>query len=127
MWLLDTNMLILFSKNSKNLPFFKKGFTYTTIFSIVEYPVLKLLKNITIFYPSSADYTESIKNAIKLRKKGTPIPSIDILIGTITVNKNFNLVSEDKHFKIFEAIEPRLKRINSNVYMQEIQKIKVKE
>ena len=119
MWLLDTNVLIECNK-LETRPF-KKGLTFTTILSLIEFPIASKYDEISVIYPSSIHYEQSFKNAVLLREKGTPLPTIDILIGTITVEKNLILVSNDIHFKSLQKIEPRLKIINSEVYIKNIQ------
>ncbi|KKK43961.1 hypothetical protein LCGC14_1052530 [marine sediment metagenome] len=118
MWLLDTTMLIECDK-LKTRPF-KEGLTFTTILSLIEFPIASKYDEISVIYPSSMHYEQSFKNAVLLREKGTPIPTIDILIGTITVEKNLILVSNDTHFKSLQIIEPRLKIINSETFIKNI-------
>ncbi len=54
---------------------------------------------------------EAIKYAelkIALEKKGKPIPIIDLLIGTIAIVNNFNLITTDKkHFQYLKDVFPR--------------------
>ena len=119
MWLLDTNTLIECDK-SKIRPF-KEGLTFTTILSLIEFPIASKYDEISVIYPSSFHFEQSFKNAVLLREKGTHIPTIDILIGTITVEKNLILVSNDIHFESLQKIEPRLKIINTEAYIQNIQ------
>ena len=119
MWLLDTNVLIQCSR-SKIRPL-KKGITFTTILSLIEFPIAVKYKEILVIYPSSKHYERAFKNALLLREKGTPIPTVDILIGTITVDKNLILVSDDSHFKDLQEVEPRLKIINSETFIKKIQ------
>ena len=119
MWLLDTTILIECYK-LKTRPF-KEGLTFTTILSLIEFPIASKYDEIWVIYPSSMHYDQSFKNAVLLREVGTPIPTIDILIGTITVEKNLILVSNDTHFKSLQKIEPRLKIINSETFIKNIQ------
>jgi len=119
MWLLDTSVLIQCSR-SKIRPF-KKGITFTTILSLIEFPIALKYKEILVIYPLSKHYEQAFKNAILLREKGTPIPTVDILIGTIAVDKNLILVSDDSHFKDLQEVEPRLKIINSEIFIKKIQ------
>ncbi|MHA1383102.1 MAG: hypothetical protein ACTSR3_04990 [Candidatus Helarchaeota archaeon] len=123
MWLLDTNALIICHKLS-NPKLFKKNYTYTTIFCIIEFPIAAKYKEITVFYPSVTNYRDGLKYAIKLRKNGTPLPVIDILIGTIAVDKNIQLVTEDSHFTLLKNVEPNLSLIAVENYIKDIKKIK---
>ena len=118
MWLLDTNVLILCNKLKKNP--FKEELTYTTILSLIEYPIASKFEEISIIYPSTIHYEQAFKNAILLREKGTPIPTIDLLIGTISVEKNLILVSDDSHFEYLQEAEPRLKIINSDTFIKKV-------
>ena len=119
MWLLDTNVLI--QCNKLKIKPFKEGITFTTILSLIEYPLASKYDEISVIYPSTIHYVQAFKNAILLREKGTPMPTIDILIGTITVEKNLILVSDDSHFEYLQEVEPRLKLINSEAFIKKIQ------
>jgi len=125
MWLIDTNVLIQCSK-LKIRPF-KEGNTFTTILSLIEFPIASKYDEISVIYPSSIHYEQGFRNALLLREKGTPIPTIDILIGTITVDKNLILVSDDSHFEYLQEVEPRLKIITSDTFIKKIQLPKKKE
>jgi len=119
MWLLDTNVLI--QCNKLKIKPFKEGLTFTTILSLIEFPIASKYDEISVIYPSTIHYEQAFKNAILLREKGTPMPTIDILIGTITVEKNLILVSDDSHFEYLQEVEPRLKIINSEAFIKNIQ------
>jgi predicted nucleic acid-binding protein len=118
MWLLDTNILI--QLNKLGIKQFNKEDIFTTILSLIEYPLGSKHDNITIIFPSIIQYEQAFKNALLLREKGTPIPTIDILIGTITVDKNLILVSDDLHFQYLQEVEPRLKIISSESFIKRI-------
>ncbi len=122
MWLLDTNALIVCNK-LKPKPFFK-NYTFTTVFSIIEYPIISKLKELTVFYATTQHYTNAIKYASRLREKGTTIPTIDILISTITIDKKLELVSDDSDFDYFQAIEPKLNITSSKNYITKVKEIK---
>ena len=119
MWLLDTNVLI--QCNKLKIRPFKEGNTFTTILSLIEFPIASKYDEISVIYPSSIHYEQCFNNALLLREKGTPIPVIDILIGTITVDKNLILVSDDSHFKSLQDVEPRLKIITSDLFIKKRQ------
>jgi predicted nucleic acid-binding protein len=118
MWLFDTNVLI--KCNKLKMKPFKEGLTFTTILSLIEFPIASKYDEISVIYPSTIHYEQAFKNAILLREKGTPMPTIDILIGTITVEKNLILVSDDSHFENLQEVEPRLKIINSEAFIKKI-------
>ena len=78
-----------------------------------------------VIYPSQREYTQSIRYSVKLRRKGTPIPAIDILIGTIAVSKNLYLVTNDRHFEILKEVEPHLKYINYHDFYEDVKKLTI--
>ncbi len=48
------------------------------------------------------------KLRIGLEQKGTPIPVIDLLIGTIAIEKQFILITTDqKHFQVLKDVAPQ--------------------
>ncbi|MHA1680287.1 MAG: type II toxin-antitoxin system VapC family toxin [Promethearchaeota archaeon] len=60
--------------------------------------------------PSQARLHAKLK--VNLHAKGNPIPVIDLLIGTIAIDKDLTLITEDKkHFMKLEEIEPTFKVI----------------
>jgi predicted nucleic acid-binding protein len=118
MWMLDTNVLI--KCNKLKIKPFKKGLTFTTILTLIEFPIASNFNEILVIYPSTIHFLQAFKNAILLREKGIPMPTIDILIGTITVEKNLILVSDDSHFEHLQEVEPRLKIINSDAFIKKI-------
>lgn len=122
MWLLDTNALIHCHKFSEK-KLFINNFTFTTIFCLIEFPVAIRYEELSILYPNAKNYKSGLKYALKLREKGIQIPTIDILNGTIAVDRNICLVTDDLHFKSFKSIEPHLKFISSEIYTEKIQEI----
>ena len=118
MWLLDTNALIHCHKISGKKPF-KKKVTYTTIFSLIEYPLAATYKELSIFYPNALIFKNGLSYALKLREKGTVIPTIDILNGAIAVDKNMCLVTDDAHFEFFKTIEPNFKYISTQNFLED--------
>jgi len=116
MWLLDTNILIKSYKlNPKP---FKRNLTITTILSILEFPLAANFENLSVIYPVQENYSQSLIYALLLRKNGTPIPVIDILIGAIAVKRDLILVTEDSHFEALQAVEPRLKVSNLEIFLE---------
>jgi len=125
MWLLDTNALISFAAENQNLKLFKENIIYTTIFYLIEYPVPKNFESMDVLYPSERDYIQSIRYSVKLRRKGTPIPAIDILIGGIAVSRDLYLVTNDRHFEILTRVEPQLKCINYHDFYEDLKKLTI--
>jgi tRNA(fMet)-specific endonuclease VapC len=112
---LDTNAVIHWlRKTGKNS--IDREFS-VTIFTAIEFPVVATFPGVLLVMPSKEGYTKSIEYACKLREKGTPIPAIDIIIATIAVEKDAILVSDDAHFTLFNAVEPRLKRIALETFL----------
>jgi len=117
MWLLDTNVLIKFNRMDKKP--LKEGFSFATIFSIIEFPSAFSYTNLSVIYPSYEHYEKAFANDVLLRERGIPIPAIDILIGTIAIDKNLILVSDDSHFNFIKKMNSDLKLINSVNYLEE--------
>jgi len=82
----------------------------TTIFNIIEYPKA-LKRHLEVIYPDNRDYDKAIELMTKLLKKGTPIPTIDLLIASICINHGFILRTKDKHFEKISEIEPKFKLV----------------
>jgi len=70
---------------------------YTTIFNLIEFPKALEL-DLIVLYPSKSDYNLALKISTELLKIGKPIPSIDVIISAISINKGLKLVTKDKHF-----------------------------
>jgi len=47
-------------------------------------------------------------------------PAIDVVIGTIALERDCILVTDDDHFEVFQSIEPRLKLITFEMFTAEI-------
>ena len=118
MWLLDTNALILCKKLKEKL--FQKGKTFTTILSIIEFPPAFKFKDISVIYHTNSHYEHAFSKAVLLRENDIPIPTIDILIGTISIEKNLTLVSDDSHFEYLKNVDKRLAIISSQDYINGI-------
>ena len=97
----------------------KEGFSFATIFSIIEFPSAFSYTNLSVIYPSYEHYEKAFANDVLLRERGIPIPAIDILIGTIAIDKNLILVSDDSHFNFIKKMNSDLKLINSVNYLEE--------
>ena len=100
--LYDTNVLIEAKKSRKSL----KG--YTTVLNLVEYPKGALF-NLTILYPSKKEYKLAIKISKELVKRGYPLPAVDVLIAAVALNRDFTVVTKDKHFLLIKEMYPDLK------------------
>jgi len=92
----------------------------TSIFSLLEFPLATKHEELSIIYPTQETYQNAMKIALKLRKKGTPVPIIDLLIATIAVERDFFLVSDDSHMKLIQDVESSLKIANTEKYLKKI-------
>ena len=118
-WLLDTNALIKCHLLSKK-KVFKENKSMTTIFSLLEFPLATRHEELSIIYPTQETFQNAMKIALKLRKKGTPVPTIDLLIATMALEREFCLVSDDAHMNLIEDVEPSLKIVNTEKYLNKI-------
>jgi len=78
-----------------------------SILTVVEYPPAAL-KASKIIYPSKHDYATAIRWQVILRKRGTPLPAVDLVIAAIAFNNNMTLITLDEHFKMLKEIEPKM-------------------
>ena len=106
MYLLDTNALITILKDLKSWKNMENLFT--TVLNVIEFPIATRLENITILFPLPESYIKGIEYSTKLRKNGTPIATIDIMIGVLAVEHGLTLVTDDKDFTALQKIESKL-------------------
>ncbi len=85
----------------------EKKYGLTTIFSTIEYP--PAAGHCDILFPDIEDYSKAMEISWDLRKRGTPIGAIDILIASICINKNLKLVTKDRDFENIKSVEPRFR------------------
>lgn len=76
-----------------------------TVFNVIEYPPCGN-RSFEIVYPESMDYIRAIMIADKLRKAGTPLGAIDILIAAMGINRSLTLITKDKGFQAIKAVTP---------------------
>jgi len=80
----------------------------TTVLNIIEYP--KSLKWVTkVIYPDKKDLDKAIQLMRKLLQIGKPVSAIDVIIGSICINREFELLTKDKDFVHIKKVEPRFK------------------
>ena len=91
---LDTSVLIDKIKRNEEIH------ENITEISVLEYPpILKYQKFYgRIYYLKRLDLNLALKIQIKLRKAGTPKPLPDVLIASICINRNEELITKDKDF-----------------------------
>ena len=104
--LYDTSIVVrIIAKNRQRI----QG--YVSILTIVEYPPTLNYAS-KILYPEKKDYHLAIKWQTLLRKKGNPIPAIDLVIAAQAYNRGLTLVTCDEHFRILKReVAPDLKLI----------------
>ncbi len=120
MWLLDSNALIKCLKHPRNADIFPLDLVQTTIFNVIEHPPILNRSMVSILYPTLENYTHSLEYALKLREKGTPLPAIDILIGTMAIDESSSLVTDDTHFDILRDVASTLKISSVEEYLEDI-------
>jgi len=119
MWILDTNALIECHKR-KDESLFKRDQSGTTIFSMIEFPIANKHEGLTILYPALEVYADSFELAVKLRDAGTPIPTIDILIGAMIARLGMPIVTGDSHFETLRQLDPRINIVTVDEYIKSI-------
>jgi len=83
----------------------KRGLT--TIFSVIEHP--PALSKCDVLIPHQEDYNLALEISARLRKAGTPVAAVDILISSIVINRDLILNTADKDFKRIQKVDSRLK------------------
>jgi len=74
---------------------------YISILTVIEYPP-SLTYASKILYPEKKDYFLPIKWQVMLRKKGNPMPAVDLVIAAQAYNRGLTLITRDKHFEIIK-------------------------
>ncbi len=94
--LYDTSIVIeIIAKNKQKI----RG--YISILTVIEYPPV-LNHAPKILYPEKRDYHLAIKWQTILRKKGNPLPAVDLIIAAQAYNRGLTLATRDKHFIILK-------------------------
>jgi len=102
--LYDTSALISACKRgSKGL----RG--YTTALNVVEYPPSLALGGLRVIYPTREDYEVAIRLQIRLRRIGRAVGAIDLLVASVAVRRNLEVVTSDRDFEAIAEVEPRLR------------------
>ena len=79
----------------------------TTIFGIIEYPPAS--KYCDVLFPEEEDFNLAIEISWGLRKIGKPIGSVDIIVASMCINRDMQLLTKDKDFEIIKFIKPEFK------------------
>ena len=103
--LYDTSVVIrIIAKNRKRI----QG--YTSIFTVIEYPPTLSYAS-KILYPEKKDYHLAVKWQTILRRKGNPIPAVDLIIAAQAYNRNLRSSNRNKG-----SLEVDLSDLNLFVY-----------
>ena len=95
--LFDTNVLIRGCKENKRL----QGFT--TVLNLIEFPKALTL-DLQVLFPSSSDFKLALRLSTELYNIGSPIPTVDVVIAAMALNRGLRLVTMDKHFFIIQEV-----------------------
>ena len=94
--LYDTSSVIrIVAKNKRRIT------GYISILTVIEYPPALNYAS-KILYPEKRDYHLAVKWQTLLRRKGNPLPAIDLIIAAQAYNRNLTLMTRDKHLKILK-------------------------
>ena len=84
---------------------------YISILTVIEYPPALSYAS-KILYPEKKDYHLAIKWQTLLRRKGNPIPAVDLIIAAQAYNRNLTLITYDKHFETLKReVIPNIKLV----------------
>ncbi len=100
--LYDTNVIMEGVKSKKKIA------GYTTILNLIEFPRGAELE-LEVLTPSLEDYLLALEIAQTMVERGTPIPAVDVIMAAVALNRNFILVTQDKHFDFIKKEYPLLK------------------
>ena len=77
---------------------------FVSALTVVEYPPA-LLYIEKIIYPTKDDYALAIKWQQELRRKGTPLPAVDLIIAATAYNRSLIIVTRDRHFETLKSVQ----------------------
>ncbi len=84
---------------------------YVSVLTVVEYPPAVRYARL-ILYPEKRDYHLAAKWQTMLRKRGSPLPAVDLVIAAQAYNRGLTLVTLDKHFLMLrDIVAPELKLV----------------
>lgn len=78
-----------------------------TVFTLIEHPPCGE-RFFDILFPETKDYVIAVEIARKLRKKGTQVGAIGMLIAAMAVNRSLAVRTLDEDFKHIQAVLPEL-------------------
>ena len=73
-----------------------------SVFTVIEHP--PSIDKFEILFPEDVDYIKAIEISEKLRKKGTPIGAVNIMIAAMLINRGARLIAKDKDFEYIKEI-----------------------
>ena len=79
----------------------------TTIFGIIEYPPASTYCD--IIFPVEEDFDLALDISSKLREIGKPIGTVDILVASMCINRDKELLTKDRDFGIIQTIHPKFR------------------
>ena len=97
---------------------FKAEEHFTSVLSIIEFPPAMESDNLTILFPDFNDFEKSIEYTFKLRKIGTPIPAIDLVIAAMCHTRNLMLISNDAHFQHISSMDPKFRVLSLENFLK---------
>ncbi len=80
---------------------------FISVLTIVEYPPALLYAE-KIVYPTKDDYALAIRWQQALRRRGSPLPAVDLIIAATAYNRSLIVVTKDKHFEKLRNIQEDL-------------------
>ena len=76
--------------------------------NLIEFPKGVELTKLKALDPTKGDYDNALIWSAELLKRGTPIPTIDLMISAISIRLRLQLVTRDKHFKHIKSAAKEL-------------------
>ncbi len=101
--LFDTSAVIdlVINKRASIIP----GFV--SVLTVVEYPPALLYAE-KIVYPTKDDYALAIKWQQALRRRGSTLPAVDLIIAATAYNRSLIIVTRDRHFEKLREVQEDL-------------------
>ncbi len=100
--LFDTDILIDASRRKLSL----RG--STTILNLIEFPKALGFEYLEVLEPRSEDYQLALELSVRLLQRGTPVPTVDLVVSAVGIRRGLTLRSRDPHFKLVKAVAPQL-------------------
>ena len=75
-----------------------------TVFTVLEHPPAANYFDVVL--PEVRDYARAADLAIALRRNGTPIGAVDVMIAAMCINRNAKVVTKDRDFLVVREVVP---------------------